>query len=106
MKIDCWSRAHRYFSTSAQTMAEFRRIEIKDLSPKKTEAAILAIIKQLDDADLAKCRKGVEDLDHLDPVESRRAIPALVRALQRHLDEGFRGGVEEVVDASGRQPPT
>ena len=66
-------------------------------------ATLQALLKQLDDTDLAKCSKAVDELDKLDPVESRRAIPVLVRALQRHMDEGFRRRVAEVLERIG--PP-
>jgi hypothetical protein len=61
------------------------------------------LCKQLDDADLAKCRKAVDDLDRLNRMEARRAIPALVRALRRHPDESFRRRAAEVLQRIG--PP-
>jgi S1-C subfamily serine protease len=60
-------------------------------------------IKLLDDTDLERCRKGIEALSRADPFEARRAIPALVRALQRHADPGFRRRVTEELERIG--PP-
>lgn len=66
-------------------------------------AVILELIKLLDDMDLERCRKAVEDLNRVDPIEARRAIPALVRALQRHADPTFRRRATEELERIG--PP-
>ncbi len=66
-------------------------------------AVVLDLLKQLDDADPERCRKAVEDLSGVDPFDARRAIPALVRALQRHPDSGFRRRVTEELERIG--PP-
>ena len=66
-------------------------------------AVVLDIIQRLDDMDLERCRKAVEDLSRLEPIEARRAIPALVRALQRHADPRFRRRATEELERIG--PP-
>jgi HEAT repeat protein len=63
------------------------------------------LISQVESVDAAVCRKGVEGLARLAPADARRAIPALVRALQRHEDEPLRRTIIEALDLTGPPVP-
>ncbi len=79
-----------------------RDVEASDvLPPAGTE--VLDLVKLVEDGKPDACRKGVDGLRRLNPVDSRRAVPALVRALQRHEDETLRRAITELLNAIG--PP-
>lgn len=79
-----------------------KEVEADETLPPPS-ALVLDLLKQLDDSDLEICRKAVEELSRVEPFEARRAIPVLVRALQRHADAGFRRRATEELERIG--PP-
>jgi HEAT repeat protein/S1-C subfamily serine protease len=79
-----------------------RDVEASDVLPS-AGAEVVNLIKLVEDGTPAVCRKGVDGLRRLNPVETRRAVPALVRALQRHEDETLRRVITELLNAIG--PP-
>jgi HEAT repeat protein len=79
-----------------------RDVEASDVVPP-AGAEVLGLIKLVEDAKPAVCRKGVDGLSRLNPVDTRRAVPALVRALGRHEDESLRRAIVELLNSIG--PP-
>jgi HEAT repeat protein len=99
----------KYAADRNEVLAYLKTFDVKpeevvatDVLPPAS-AVVLDLIRLLDDMDLERCRKAVEDLSRLEPIEARRAVPALVRALQRHSDPTFRRRATEELERIG--PP-